>query len=193
VTAELKSYRNQFLAAEDTLERFAAAFKDNGNGLEHHGFCLGPVVVLGDFKEERANFMFENGLEKGVDFEIAVDTYREDEPKALLARVSGSDSLLSKFSLQHSVLRARELTVAGMRAEEWLGSADLGEQQSEKSLKFVLETMRPSPEKMKPSIHLTFETGQPLEDGSAAPTIMSDEDAIRLWDSVVRSLRPLGP
>jgi hypothetical protein len=196
VIARLKSYRNQFQAAEEKLIKFAAAVRANDAGsldMQRQGFCLGPVTLLGDFSDERARFVFRNDMEKGVGFDMSVDTYREDSPKKLLTRVSGPDSLLSKLGLRPAVLRERDLTVGGMRAQEWLGSAELEEQQNGKSLKFVLETMRSKPARNQPSIHLTYETGQPLEDGSAAPTTIADKDAIQLWDSVVKSIRPLVP
>jgi hypothetical protein len=191
VTAELKSYRNQFLAAEETLAKFASSFK----ALDQlppgrNGFCLGPVVLMGEFRLETADFAFRSANEKGSDFSVRVDTYGRDEVKPLLARVSGPDSLLSKFSLKHSVLRQRELNVAGMRAQEWLSAVDLGDRQPERSLKFVMETMRSAPNKTNPRIHLTFETGHPLDDGSLAPTTIPDDVAVERWDAVVASLRP---
>jgi hypothetical protein len=194
VTVSLDSYSEQFLAAEESLIKFAAGIKEKGeniSGTQPRGFCIGPLIITGDFIEERAGFIFRSDVQKGVDFDISIDTFRQDDATSLLARVSGPDSLLTKFNVRHAVLRTRELTVAGMRAQEWLGWAKLGEEQDGKALKFVLETMRPRPDKASPGIHLTFETGQPLEDGSAAKTVMPDDDAMRLWDAVVKSIRPL--
>jgi hypothetical protein len=194
VIVSLDSYRGQFLAAEESLIKFAAGIKEKGeniSGTQPRGFCIGPLILTGEFIEERANFIFRSDLHKGVDFDISIDTFRKDDATSLLARVSGPDSLLTKFNVRHAVLRTRELTVAGMRAQEWLGWAKLGEEQDGKALKFVLETMRPTPDKASPGIHLTFETGQPLEDGSTAKTLIPDEDAMRLWDAVVTSIRPM--
>ncbi|MFL6676561.1 MAG: T6SS immunity protein Tli4 family protein [Massilia sp.] len=190
VTVRLESYRGQFLAAEESLIKFAAGIKDKHEevgGEQSHGFCLGPVVVTGEFNDENGSFLFRNN--KGADFGIEIVTYTPDEQVPLLARMSGSDSLLTIFDVRHKVLRARERTLAGMRAQEWLGWARLSEEQDAKTLKFVLETMRPTPGKTTPGMHLTFETAQPLEDGSPTKTLMSDDEAIQLWDSVVNSIR----
>jgi hypothetical protein len=191
VTVSLDSYRGQFLAAEESLIKFAEAIKEKNEEIssaQPQGFCLGSVIITGEFKEENGSFLVRDG--KGNAFGIEIDTYKADESVPLLKRVSGPDSLLTKFDVRHTVLRARERTVAGMRAQEWLGWTKLGEQEDEKTFGFALETMRPAADKTTPSIHVSFDTGQPLEDGSATKTVISDEEAIQLWDSVVKSIRP---
>ena len=75
-----------------------------------------------------------------------------------------------------------------MRAQEWLGSAKISEE-DEKTLQFNLETMRATPGKMTPSLTVSFETAQPLEDGRPTKTTISDDEAIQLWDSVISSIR----
>lgn len=191
ITARLHSFREKFLVAEENLIRLAAETRrlDNENGsARDDAFCLGTVKIGGDFAVERANFLFRNG--QGAEFDVDVDTYTSDERVTLLARMSGPDSLLKVFDVSHAVLRAGERTVAGMRAQEWLGSAQTTEDADAIKLQFTLETMRSMPSKTTPGLNLTFETAQPLEDGSQTKTSISKEEAIRLWDLVVGSLRP---
>lgn len=191
VIARLQSFHKQYHAAEEKLIRLAAKIdvlesdKGSANGVR---FCLGPVGIGGDFVVEQANFLFRNG--QGAEFDIDVDTYTPDERVSLLARMSGPDSLLKVFDVSHTVHRTGERTVAGMRAQEWLGSAQTTDDADEKTFQFTLETMRPAPAKTTPGLNLTFETAQPLEDGSQTKTSISQNEAIRLWDSVVGSLRP---
>jgi Tle cognate immunity protein 4 C-terminal domain len=191
ITASLKSYGNRFLAAEEDLIKFANGIKENDTKIENlkeHGFCLGPVVVTGQFKEEKsAHFLFRDG--KGNDFGIEINTYQSGLAEPLLSRMSEPNSLLTIFDVKHKVLRARERIVAGMRAQEWLARANLEEQRDAKTFKFALETM-PQPEKNSPGITLSFDSAQPLEDGTSTRTTMPDEEAIQLWDAVVQSVRP---
>jgi hypothetical protein len=191
VTVRLESYHGQFLSAEERIINFAAGIKDTGDDLvveQTGGFCLGPVVLSGEFADESSRILFRNG--KGVNLSIEIDTFTSDEKVALLSRMSGPDSLLTKFDVRPTVLRARERTVAGMRAQEWLGWARLTDEQNSKTLKFALETMRENPGKTTPSIAVTLDTAQTLEDGSSTKTTISDDEAIRLWDSLVNSIHP---
>lgn len=186
VTVRYESYRGQFLRAEEDLIRFSQQMTDNPDG-KLRGFCLGPIVVNGDFKLEKARYLFRNG--SGADIEVGIDTYTPDERKPLLVRMSGPNSLLSIFNVNHSVLRAGERYVMGMRAQEWLGWAKVTDEQDVKALQFNLETMRPTPGKNSPRLTITFETAQPLEDGRPTKTMIPDDEAVRLWDSVVGSIR----
>lgn len=151
------------------------------------GFCLGTVKIDGDFGIEKGSFLFRNG--RGAQFEVNVDTYVADDRVPLLERMSGPRSLLNIFNVRHTVYRAGEISAGGMRAQEWLGSAQTTDDANESAFQFTLETMRPSPSKVAPRISLTFETAQPLQDGSPTKTLISKDDAILLWNSVVVSLK----
>jgi hypothetical protein len=140
---------------------------------------------LADLSAEAALFHFRD--EKGSTVGFDVDTYTEDEEVPLLKRVSGPDSLLAKLNIHHRVLRAGERTVAGMKAQEWLGWAQTGE--TEEKYAFSLETMRSVPGKKAPRIHLSLDTGQPLANGKKPGKTMSDREAVSLWDMVVSSIR----
>lgn len=152
-------------------------------------FCLGPVTIKGNFDLEKADFLFMNG--SGAQFEVNVDTYAPDNSVPLLARMTGPDSLLKFFDVRPTVFRAGERTATGMRAQEWLGAARITDNEVAKALQFTLETMRPVPGSAAPGINLTFETAQPLENGSQTKTLISYDEAIRLWDTVVSSLQPV--
>jgi hypothetical protein len=190
VTVRLESYRNQFATAEDALLKFAAKIKAvdhslNGNAAQ--GFCLGSVWIAGEFGEEKGNFQFADG--DGKNFQIDVDTYVQDSHAHLLDRMSGPDSLLEKFNLSHTVLRKRERQVANMRAQEWLGWARLSDEKNSKVLKFALETIRPLPGKQTPSISVTFDVGDVEKNGKQEGIHMSDDEAMKLWDAVIDSIR----
>jgi hypothetical protein len=190
VTVRLESYRNQFAAAEDALLKFAAKTKAVDHSLNSNtaqGFCLGSVLITGEFGEEKGNFQFDDG--DGKNFQIDVDTYVQDSHTHLIDRMSGPDSLLERFNLSHTVLRRRERHVANMRAQEWLGWARLSDGKNSKVLKFALETIRPLPGKLTPSISVTFDVGDIEKNEKQEEIHMSDDEAMKLWDAVIDSIR----
>lgn len=191
IVVRLDSYRDQFLQAEKRLLNLFENTREmrmEGKAVSTSGFCLGNIEIAGNFKRERGNFLFRNG--KGEDFDLVIDTYLPDDKLDLHSRMSGSKSLLRKFDVNPVILRTRELKVAGMRSQEWLGWINLGEEVEEKTFGFALESMRDVPATGYPSLHLEFDTGKLLEDGSPTRTLISDTQAVQRWDAVVASIRP---
>lgn len=189
IRASLESFEDQYLSAEDRLIEFVNGIRDNPAiaAVDHPGgFCLGGVVVTGDLSEEAGSFSLEDG--RGATLGVAIDTYAGDAHVPLLDRVSGPNSLLTIFDVHHRVLRSGERIVAGMKAQEWLGWAQVGERQD--AYAFSMETMRLVPGKNAPKIHLSLDTGERLPNGELPGKVMSDDEAVTLWDSVVSSIRP---
>jgi hypothetical protein len=194
ITIKLDSFKKQYMSAEDALVKFAENVYPREEKItsgRSNGFCLGSIFIAGDFNSESGSFSFKDI--KGQNFEIDIDTYAPDAEVKLLERMSGPGSLLNVFQVKPTVLRARERIVAGMHAQEWLGWAKLSEEEGAKTLKFALDTFRSKPGKNAPHIELTFNTAQPLNNGTRTNTVLSDDEAIQLWDSVVGSIRPVNP
>ena len=193
VTLRLESFHDKYLEAEEVLGRLIKdihAIDINNSSKSGPGFCLGGVKITGDFSSESGSFRFRDG--KGAIFGVEIDTYGLDGEPPLLMRMSGPDSLLYVFDVKHKVLRAGERIVAGMRAQEWLGWAKISDEPEAKNFKFALDTMRTKPGRLAPSISLTFDTAQPLEDGTQTKTVISDDEAMRQWDAVVDSIKSAG-
>ena len=189
VTVTFNSYDEAFVSAEATLLKFAQAINvrpkmDSGDAFA--GFCLGPVLISGDFEQESASFLF--GDPKRLSLSVEIDTYSPDETVPLLARMTGPASLLGVFDLRHGVIRAGERQVAGMRAQEWLGWAKLSEEPNTKSLKFILDTLRPMPGKAKPNINVTLNSRPPAEAGPALSA--TEGDLVQMWDLIIKSIHP---
>jgi hypothetical protein len=189
VTVTLNSYDDEFSIAEAALLKFTQAInvrpkEDSNNGST--GFCLGPVSIFGDFEQENASFLF--GDPKHLSLSVEIDTFSPDETVPLLNRMSGPASLLGIFNLRHGVIRSGERQAAGMRAQEWLGWAKLSEEPSAKSLKFILETVRPIPGKATPSINVTLNSRPPAEGGGASAA--KEDDLVQMWDSIIKSIHP---
>jgi hypothetical protein len=145
-------------------------------------------VITGQFKDESGSFLFRDG--KGNDFGIEINTNQNGKDAPLLSRMSAPGSLLSRFNVKHTVLRAGERTVSGINGQEWLGWTELGEDMDEKTFGFAWEAMPQATAKNQPGITLSFESAQPLENGTPTKNALSDEEALALWDTIVGSIRP---
>jgi hypothetical protein len=181
LVAKIKSYNNQVLKSEALLIDFVKRI-GSANSIESvSDFCLGDVVVKGQYRSESATLLFADPAVPDIVFSADVNTYVVEPQESLLQRLDGPNSLLKKFDVRESVLRKGERKVANMRAQEWLASVKLGENRDQKQLGFNLETIRPNPSPATPKIHLEMEVT-----GSHA---MDEKGAIQLWDSVTGSIR----
>lgn len=190
VSVRLDSFRNQFDQAEQRIIDiiYRLRYPDYTAGGNMSGFCLGRLILAGDFDAEMGDYAFLS--KNGIHLSVNVDTYRPNEDIDLLSRVSGPKSLLSIFKVDHTVLRAREFNMAGVRAQEWLSWAILQDNSDVRTHTFELQTIRPMPSKAKPLISVTLRTAQAQGDGVYATTSTPDEEAIILWDRIVKSIQP---
>lgn len=186
VVVKLQSFDNKYLNAEEQLRKFMTQFSLQ-NSKQLNGFCLGATSIRGDFSEESGDYGWYD--KTGNTFEIKIDSFAQEDSPALLERMKGPDSLLTIFNVHHIVLRARELTVAGMRAQEWLGWTNLSDTGNKKAFQFVLETMPSKGSKAVPTIHITFNSAEKLADGTETTTNMTDSEAMAVWDTVINSIQ----
>lgn len=186
------SYANTFAAVEKDLLAFSKKIEIAKPANEpQSGFCLGPVVIKGDYVREYSKFFYRDKQRPDVTIGMDVDTYTKDESESLLDRVSGKDNLLSLFGVSYSVLRKGDTTMAGMKAQEWLMATDgAGEDGKGRQHKLIAENQRTEPSPLQPSLHLTLETGQQDPDGQRYPSSLSDKEVVALWDVILRSVRP---
>jgi hypothetical protein len=147
---------------------------------------LGAVVITAELRKEAGNFTFDD--KRGLILELDLDTYAKDAKVPLLARMSGPDSLMTKFDVRPNILRSGERSVAGMKAQEWLGWVETGDKQE--TYIFAVETMRPVPGKETPKLHLSLETADRLPNGKTVGKVLPDDEAVQLWDVIVDSIRP---
>jgi hypothetical protein len=184
------SFRNLFLEAESRLGEFAKNIKSVDMQVSNNtGFCLGAVVVQGQYSKEYVTFSFRSRLQPDILISVDIDTYSPDESETLLHRVNGPNSLLKKFDVRSNVLREGDLKIAGMQAQEWLSSTKLGDDRDMKQFVFALETTRSTPSPGRPHIHVDFSTGQQDIKGNNHPNSLNDKEAIFLWDSIIKSIR----
>ena len=189
VVAE-KSFENEFLQAEKRIEAFSKNLVRVQPSSTAKGFCIGPIAVQGDsYSLEQTDFTFRSKKRPDVIIEIDIDTYSNSsqESDTLLQRVSGERSLLSIFDVRHKVLRKGNLTIAGMKAQEWLATFENGDH---KDHQFAFESYRPKPSSpAHPAIHMEMTTGQQDLDGVRHTSSLSDKEAMAVWDTMVKSIR----
>ena len=192
LVATSASYENSYKQAEERLVAFAANVEPVPASGPQGGFCLGPVTVKGNYAGEYATFAFRSKAAPDVVLSVELDTYAPDESQSLLKRVGGPDSLLKKFQANNKVMREGEIKVAGMRAQEWLSWVKLGREGDKKQYGFALETMRPVPGEMQPRIHVELDSGQSGPNGERLDNSLDDQQAVSLWDAMVKTIRPRG-
>lgn len=190
LTAEARSHSGLFNMAEADIFDFTKkiAIADNIN-FSQSGFCLGPLIVAGDYEAESVTTVFRSDQRPDVIISISMDSYNRDDPVTLLQRLIGPNSLLEQVDVRSTVLRKGQLEVAGMSAQEWLGAVKLGEHRDKRQLGFAFETRRVKPGPNWPRIHMELDSGKQDRNGVERPNSLSDEDAIALWDSIVTSIR----
>lgn len=189
--ASLKSRDNEYPAALAQLSRFVGNIRiSNGRayGNGDTGFCIGPVLVRGDYNVESVVTAYRSEKRPDIVLKITMNTFVGDEADTLLDRVEGPNSLFNMFGMPHKVLRKRELKVGEMRAQEWLGQVTNPDTQKS-NFAFSLETIRTNPSLLSPKIHIDFDTGTKGLDGAERQTSMSQSEAVDLWDAIIASIQ----
>lgn len=118
--ATIHSYKNQAPQAEELLFALMKNIAPQETPNDAPGsFCFSGLSLSGKYRAESATLRFKNSVSPDITFAVDIDTFRPDDAEPLLQRVGGPGSLLRKFDAGESVLRKGELTVSGMKAQEW--------------------------------------------------------------------------
>ena len=183
-----KSFDNKYREAEQRILDFSKNIaRIRSADSVQKGFCIGPVVLSGEYSFEQAGFTFRNKARPDVVISVDIHTYAEGGPPTLLQRINGPQSLLRIFSYSPKVLRQGKTSAGGMEAEEWL--AVFEEEGNRQEHKFMLETMRSKPSATQPLLTLQMTTGQQGSDGEWPTASLSDKEAMAVWDAIVKSIR----
>lgn len=193
IVGSLQSFHDKYDIAEKQLSQFMTGVLPSTEGVDAaRGFYVGPVVIHGNFSREWFSMSFRGTAHPDLIVAFDVDTFAKDDTETLFQRVGGPLSLLRIVDLKHQVLRKRELSIGGMRAQEWLGAVKL-EGHEKKKYGFALETMRQTPSLTAPKVHIDFDSGKAPPDGDELETSIDDEAALTIWDGLVASIRLPAP
>ena len=188
IQAKEESFDGQFAAAEARLQKLATQLSKPADiSKAGRGFCLGPLLIAAAHDEEKASFEFGSSETNTVMWEIYYSAIAPDED-TLLKRVDSKMGMLEKIGVVSKTVRRGAIQMGGMKAEEYLTTVDVYDIDS---VLFNAETIRPNPAFARPKIALTLQTGgftsPNLE--SAKPPQWSTDEAVGVWDAVVKSVR----
>jgi Tle cognate immunity protein 4 C-terminal domain/Tle cognate immunity protein 4 N-terminal domain len=189
---QAKSYENKFAVAEKWLTEFAHSISPLTSATStQKGFCVGPLVVNGNYGREVVDFAFRSKKYPDIFITIAMDTFGNNAETTLLQRANDPKNLLKKFDVSYSTLRKGELKVGTMKAQEVLVSFKDTDEDGKptKEHKLMLETSREKPSAAEPKISLRISTGQQDPQGERHTSSLSDQEAMGIWDAIIKSIR----
>ncbi|NYS08736.1 hypothetical protein HZT44_11055 [Ralstonia pickettii] len=150
------------------------------------GFCVNGVVLNDKHDDERGKFEFGSTFHKDVGLDIYTEALTEQDEGLHARAAERMAGAPAGFWAGFHTLRKGIRQVAGMQAEESLH--DFTEQKVKQQL-FVVETWRDLPAYEQPSMQMRMSTGGQLNTGEYVSTSLNNDDAVRLWDKIVNSIR----
>lgn len=174
------------------------------------GFCFGPVVIDSDNDYEMMTVSERDTRRRDIAFELTMNTMTPGSEESLFDRVNEG---LGAFGLNASTLRKGTAHIAGEKADEVLLKF---KEQGITELSFGLWAKPPTASLAKPNFELNMNTGGELlsrrpydyllknpgwlksaildtsepEDLPTVNSSLTDDEAIALWDAIVKSVRP---
>lgn len=125
-TAEARSYSGLFEVAEADIFDFASkiALADNIN-FSQSGFCLGPLIVGGDYEAESVTTVFRSDQRPDVIISISIDSYMSRRPSHLTAACNRAEfTLRTSRRTQYSVAKRTARSCRNERSRvAWYGEA----------------------------------------------------------------------
>jgi Tle cognate immunity protein 4 C-terminal domain len=145
------------------------------------------LLIAGEHDYEIVTFNFHNPELDAVSWEIFSSTLPSTDA-GLLNRVDSKAELLKKEGALGDVVRRGQIQMGGTKAEELLEKAKIYNMPSQL---FTAESLPPRPAFPTPTIQLSLETGglTSPNDSAAKPSPWSTEEAVGVWDAVVKSAR----
>lgn len=148
------------------------------------GFCLGAAVVDSDNDFENADMTFEMAGHTDVTVGIWMDN-QSNAPDTLRDRMSAFGSAADGKHL--TILRSGDLILAGIPAQEVLVRiVDDGRTE----FHFVIESRPKRPSLLEEGINMRLTTGGQLSDGRYVDSSLTQNEALALWDDMVKSFKP---
>ena len=170
------------------------------------GFCIGPVMLDAGNDYEVATIRYRDAGVRNRDVSVQVElgTFnRDDAEPRLVRRLEGN---FRGLGFKPKPLRKGSARLAGMPAEEWLGSEQVEDRQEHI---FAIESYPAAPGLATPTIQVTLGTGGTLPPrgvpglppyrspaggaawmGEPVTSSLSDAQAVALWDAMIQSMAP---
>lgn len=158
------------------------------------GFCQQGVVFDVGQDDETATFRFFDRSRPDVHIDVDYHAVKGQSKDSLFERESVGDDARIRPLLNaggYVVMRKREITLGGMNAQELLTRFSRPIVQH----LFGIATRTPQQSLSKPTIEINMRTGTTngVPSAKQTPSSLSDEQARKLWDDMVKSVRPRQP
>lgn len=153
------------------------------------GACLGPAVIDAGQDGERFNVFWLNKRWPDFSFTIYINSLLAESDGGLLARFGRKSGDLARLGAKFDTIRKGKLTVGGRTAEELLTE---GVEHGKVERQFKAEIPVTVPATFAAPF-ITFEMvmgGAKNANGEALDPSLTQEQAIALWDAVLKSVRP---
>lgn len=162
--------------------------------LEHvgKGTCFGHLVIQGDQDGEWFHVAFRSRSMPDVALSVYMNSTLQEFDKGLLARDANGTREMRAAGIDDSAakaLRKGKTEIAGRPAEQVLYSILQGESHDKKALLFTAETAASPSTLAAPNASISLYTGGQLN-GEYVDSSLTDEAAMQLWDTILRSVRP---
>lgn len=144
------------------------------------GFCLGSVVVNSNNDFENVSVSFKAKGHPDVLFHVWMDN-QENGEKTLLQRMKVFDLVP-----EVTVIRSRDLTLGGLPAQEKM----LKIVENRVEYNFVVESRPKIPSFDQETVNMSLTAGNQLPDARYIDSTLTQNEAVYLWDAIIRSLRP---
>ena len=170
------------------------------------GFCIGPVMLDAgnDYEVATIRYRHAGARNRDVSVQVELGTFnRDDAEPRLVRRLEGN---FRGLGFKPKPLRKGSARLAGMPAEEWLGSEQVEDRQEHI---FAIESYPAAPGLATPTIQVTLGTGgtlpprglpglppyrSPAEGaawmGEPVTSSLTDAQALALWDAMIQSMAP---
>jgi hypothetical protein len=188
VVATTESFDNKFEAAEARLTAFGADLAPLADAGQAPGFCLGGVVLTKPYAGEDGGWRFVSKTYPDLAISIDLASAGSNAEETLLEQ-NAERARLMQGMVRMKQMRARELKVAGMRAQEWLGWAMLGRDGDVRMYDLEMATVFHVRSPTQPSIQVRLGTGQGGSRADAPGGELSEQAVLALWDSVIATIR----
>ena len=185
---EAQSYRVAPDAAEERLLAMASQINALESPLQAGpGFCIEPLLIAMKADQEIATLNFKSSNRADLLFTVDINALSANPAPSLLGRWDRDFAgVLGALSEAPKTIRRSKTILGDMAGEELLTRARID---GRLVLKFSAESTRAQPSFAMPLLSLTLDT-EPVGASETWPApSWSEEEAVKVWDAVTRSLR----
>jgi hypothetical protein len=156
------------------------------------GFCIPDAIILDDGRTypESTTLYFEFKNKKDITFDVSTKVNEGNPPEPLLSR---KPSVMSALGILGATLgglhtiKEGDRTIGDMSGQEWLITAP--NDRGHRAHLFSWEAPGVRRDKSRPQIRVDLESAKYGQGVDSGPASLSDQEMLKLWDSILGTLR----